>query len=70
MNASTTFIVIWTISIVVGSVGSFLCHLDIPMAARFDALINHDLIYILLIGWLIASIVILLLYINSISKRK
>lgn len=70
MSAAITFLIIWLILILVGSIGSLIWHSDKAFGMIVSLWLHNDLVYILIIGWALAGIVILFLYSKSSSKNK
>lgn len=70
MSAAITFLITWLILVLVGSIGSIIWHSDKTFGMIVSIWLHNDLVFILIIGWIIAGLVILFLYSKSTSKKK
>lgn len=69
MRASITFLIIWFIFVALGFAGSVLMHFDERACINWDIWFQHDIIYALIIGWILSGLIILYLYGSSKSKK-
>ena len=71
MSAAVTFLLFWFGFVVVGIVVTIIFRLDLSTVATVNigAWLRHDIIYILIISWLLAAAVILYLYTKSTGKK-
>jgi len=69
MRASITFLIIWFVFILMGFGGSVLMHYDERSSVNLEVWFQHDIIYALVIGWILAGLIILYMYGSSTAKK-
>lgn len=72
MSAAITFLLIWFGMVLIGLLGCILFRLNLSTTATVNILawIQHDIIYVLIICWVLAAMVILYLYTQSTAKKE
>lgn len=70
MKEIITFLIMWFVFVVIGFVVSVLMHIDLTAAQGVRIWFEHDIIYALIIGWILSGLILFLMYVKSLSLKK
>ena len=68
MRASITFLILWFGFILTGFFCSFCFRMDNRIIDIIEIFFEHDIVYAMIIGWILSALIILYLYTQSTKK--